>query len=53
VEEAIGLYDPREFVDMIFEGKPVNEVKRSAFTMAQESLRRLGRRANVWGRKRN
>ncbi len=53
VEDAIGLYDPREFVNMIFEGKPVNEVGRSAFTMAQECLERLGRSANVRGRKRN
>ena len=53
VEDAIGLYNPREFVNMIFEGKPVNEVGRSAFTMAQDRLKRLGRSANVRGRKKN
>ncbi len=52
VEGAIGLYDQKEFVNKIFKGTPVDEVRRSAFRMAQESLGRLGRRANVWGRKR-
>jgi hypothetical protein len=53
VEDPIGLYNPTEFVDMIFEGTPVDEVRQSAFTRAQGSLERLGRRANLWGRKGN
>ena len=53
VGDAIMLYDPKEVVNMILKGKPVGEVAQSAFTMTQESLERLGRSANVWGRKGN
>src|SRR5216684_8122854 len=31
VEDAIGLYDPREFVKMILDGTPVDDVARSVF----------------------
>ncbi len=47
------LYDPRVFVKMIVDGMPVEEVARSAFSKAQESLRDLGKAhmgANVLGR---
>ena len=47
------LYDPRVFVKMIVDGMPVEEVARSAFSKAQESLRDLGKAhmgAKVLGR---
>ncbi len=53
VEDAIGLYDPREFVKMILDGTPVDDVARSAFRKVQESLERLSKRANVLGRNRD
>ena len=53
VEDAVGLYDPRVFVKMILDGTPVVDVARSAFKKVQESLERLGKRANVSDRNRD
>ncbi|SRR5216684_5831446 len=50
------IYDPKEFVKLIVDGNPVDEVARSAFTKVQESLERLGKadiRSNVLGRNRD
>ena len=48
------IYDPKEFVKLIVDGKsPVEAVALSAFLMVRERLVKLGKRAaveNVWGR---
>jgi hypothetical protein len=52
-EDANEIYDPKDFVKSIVDGKPVEEVARSAFAKVQESLGRLGKPgvgANVLGR---
>jgi hypothetical protein len=51
-EDGIKLYDPKALVNMILRGTPFHEVARLAFTMAQESLERLGKRTNVLGHNR-
>jgi len=40
-------------VNMILDGTPVDDVARSAFRKVQESLERLGKRANVSDRNRD
>jgi len=55
-EEANEIYDPKEFVRLIVDGTPVEEVARTAFAKVQESLGRLGKPgvgANVLGRNRD
>jgi hypothetical protein len=48
------IYDPRDFVKAIIDGTPVDEVARSAFAKAQETLGRLGKAgADVLGRNRD
>ncbi len=55
-EDTNEIYDPKEYVESIVDGKPVDEVARSAFSKVQESLERLGKadiRSNVLGRNRD
>jgi hypothetical protein len=50
------IYDPKEFVRSIVDGRPVAEVARSAFAVVQASLGRLGKPdvgTNVLGRNRD
>ena len=55
-EDANEIYDPRDFVELIRDGTPVEEVARYAFAKVQEGLRRLGKpeaEASVLGRNRD
>ena len=55
-EGANEIYDPKDFVKLIVESTPVDEVARSAFAKVQESLGSLGRPdvgAKVLGRNRD
>jgi hypothetical protein len=55
-EGAKDIYDPRDFVKLIVDGKPVDEVARYAFAKVRENLGRLGRLdvlPNVLGRNRD
>jgi hypothetical protein len=55
-EYANEIYNPKNFVNSIVDGTPVEEVARSAFAKVQESLGRLGKPdvgANVLGRNRD
>jgi hypothetical protein len=55
-EGASEIYDPKDFVKLIVDGTPVDEVARYAFTKVRESLGRMGRPdvlANVLGRNRD
>jgi hypothetical protein len=52
-EDANEIHDPRDFVELIRDGTPVEEVARYAFAKVQEGLRRLGKpeaEASVLGR---
>jgi|SRR6267154_2307305 len=54
-EGANEIYDPKDFVKSVVDGKPVDEVARDAFRKVRESLGRLGRPdvlSNVLGRNR-
>ena len=54
--EANEIYDPKDFVKLIVDCTPVDEVARYAFAKVRESLGRLGRPdvlANVLGRNRD
>ena len=56
MEGANEIYDPKEFVKLIVDGTPVDEVARCAFAKVRENLGRLGRSdvlANVLGRNRD
>ena len=55
-KDANELYHPKDFVESILKGRPVDEVARSAFAKVQESLgilRKLDIEAKVLGRSKN